>query len=110
MHNKISELLETLGIDVAFMEYDGNSSEYIIFSIYNDEDNDFNDDDNDSEIFYINITYWFKSKTNINKYKKIKKLMKDNNFIYEGNGKDLKDDGYFGKSLDFIYIHDKQEE
>lgn len=107
MHNKICGLLESLGIDVEFMEYEGNSLEYIIFNIYDDEDNDFNDDENDSEVFYINIVYWFKSKTNINKYRKIKKLMKENNFIYDG-GKDLKDDGYFGKSLDFIYIHDKQ--
>lgn len=106
MHNKTCELLETLGIDVAFMEYDGNSSEYIIFSIYDDEDNDFNDDTNDSEVFYINIVYWFKSKTkNINKYKKIKEIMKNNDFIYDG-GKDLKDDGYFGKSLDFIFTYD----
>ncbi len=107
MHNKICEILETLGIDIAFMEYEGKSKEYIIFSIYDDEDDDFNDDTNDSEVFYINITYWFKSKSNINKSVRIKELMKENDFIYNG-GKDLKDDGYFGKSLDFIFTYDKE--
>ena len=107
MHNKICEILETIGIDVSFMGYEGKSNEYVIFSIYDDEDEDFNDDTNDSEVFYINITYWFKSKSNINKYKRIKELMKENNFIYDGS-KDLKDDGYFGKSLDFIFTYDKE--
>ena len=107
MYNKIVEVLETLGIDIAFMEYEGNSDEYIIFSIYDDEDSDFNDDTNDSEVSYINITYWFKSKLNINKYKKIKDLMKNNDFIYDG-GKDLKDGSYYGKSLDFIFTEETE--
>lgn len=107
MHNKIVEVLETLGIDIAFMEYEGNSDEYITFSIYDDEDSDFNDDTNDSEVSYINITYWFKSKLNINKYKKIKELMKKNNFIYDG-GKDRKNGNYYGKSLDFIFTEEME--
>ena len=36
MHNKLVEILETLGIDIGFMEYEGNASEYIIFDIYNE--------------------------------------------------------------------------
>lgn len=107
MHNKIVEVLETLGIDIAFMEYEGNSDEYIIFSIYDDEDSDFHDDTNDSEVSYINISYWFKSKSNINKYKKIKELMKKNNFVYDG-GKDRKEGSYYGKSLDFIFTEEME--
>lgn len=102
MHSEIVEILETLGIDLAWQEYSGNASEYIIFSIYNDEDSDFYDDENLSEIYYITITYWFESKKNINTWKKIKELMKSKGFIYDG-GTDLKEKHLHGKSMDFIF-------
>lgn len=108
MHNKLVEVLETLGIDLGWQEYEGNNSEYIIFSIYDEGEDDFEDDENTSEVFYINITYWFKNKSNINKYKQIKSLMKNNGFIFDG-GKDLKQGSYYGKSLDFIYTKDTDE-
>lgn len=108
MHEILVELLETLGIDLGWQEYDGNSSEYIIFSIYNDEDEDFEDDDNSSEVYYITITYWFKDKSNINKWKKIKKLLKNNGFSYD-DGKDRKEGALFGRSMDFTYKLDTEE-
>ncbi len=101
MHNEIVEILEVLGIDLAWQEYSGNSNEYIIFSIYNDEDANYFDDESLTEIYYINITYWYESKKNINKWKEIKKLMKSKGFIYD-DGKDLKDKNLYGKSMDFI--------
>ena len=107
MHNKIVEVLETLGIDLAFMEYEGNSNEYIIFNIYNEESNNFADDDNLSDVYYIQINYWFKSLKNLNKYNKIKDLLKENGFMFDG-AKDLKDNGYYGKNMDFIYVNYKE--
>ena len=52
MHNKLVEILESLGIDIGFMEYEGNSSEYIIFDIYNELDSSFSDDENLSNILH----------------------------------------------------------
>lgn len=103
MHEKLVGILEKLGIDIAFMEYNDNSKEYIIFKIYNDIDSNFSDDINKSNTNYIEINYWFKDLKNIKKYKKIKKIMKENGFIFDG-GKDLKDDSYYGKNMDFIYV------
>ena len=108
MHNKIVEVLETLGIDLAFMEYEGNSNEYIIFNIYNEESNNFADDDNLSDVYYIQVNYWFKSLKNIKNYEKIKDLLKENGFMFDG-AKDLKDNGYYGKNMDFIYVNYKEE-
>ncbi|WP_312288158.1 hypothetical protein [Terrisporobacter sp.] len=105
----MAEILESLNIDVAFMEYEGNNSEYIIFSIYDEREEDFTDDKNDSEVFYIDIKYWFKDKTKINNYKKIKSLLKSEGFIFDG-AKDLKTNNYYGKSLDFIYEKNTEEE
>ena len=109
MHSKIIETLKPLGIDIDFMTYDGNSKEYIIFSIYDDEDSDFSDDSNESETFYINLSYWTKDKSKIKKYKGIKETMKASGFIYD-DGKDLKDKDYVGRSLDFIYVENEENE
>ena len=108
MHNKLVEVLETLGIDIAFMEYEGNASEYIIFDIYNEVDTDFSDDNSLSDTYYIQVNYWFKSLKNLDKYNKIKELLKNNGFIFDG-AKDVKDSGYYGKNMDFIYINYKEE-
>ena len=109
MHNKLVEILESLGIDIAFMEYEGNSKEYIIFDIYNEEDSNFSDDENLSNTYYIQVNYWFNSLKNINKYKEIKDLMKNNGFIFDG-AKDLRDKRYYGKNMDFIYVEYKESE
>ena len=109
MHNKLVEILETLGIDIGFMEYEGNAREYIVFDIYNELDTDFSDDNSLSDTYYIQVNYWFKSLKNIKNYEKIKDLLKENGFIFDG-AKDLKDNGYYGKNMDFIYVNYKKEE
>ena len=108
MHNKLVEILESLGIDIAFMEYEGNANEYIIFDIYNELDTDFSDDNSLSDTYYIQVNYWFKSLKNLDRYIKIKELLKENGFIFD-SAKDVKDSGYYGKNMDFIYISYKGE-
>ena len=108
MHSKLVEVLEALGIDVAFMEYEGNANEYIIFDIYNELDSNFSDDKNLSNTYYIQVNYWFKSLKNINKYNEIKELLKNNGFIFD-SAKDVKDSGYYGKNMDFIYLDFEKE-
>ena len=102
MHNKIVEILEELGIDIGFMEYSGNSDEYIVFNIFNEKDTGYSDDTNTYETYNIQINYWFKNLDNISKYKKIKEKMKSNGFFFD-SAEDLKDGKYFGKNMDFIY-------
>ena len=99
----IVQSLSSLGIDIAWQEYSGNSDEYIVFSIYNDKESDFYDDENTTETYYIAINYWYKSKKNIHKWKEIKELMKSYGFTYD-NGMDLKENLLYGKNMDFIYV------
>ena len=35
-------------------------------------------------------------------------LLKENGFMFDG-AKDLKDNGYYGKNMDFIYVNYKEE-
>lgn len=107
MHQILVNLLETFGIDIGWDELDNteNLKEYIVFSIYHDEDSNITTEGNLTETYYITVNYWYKDLDNINKYRKIKSLLKSNGFIYDG-GNDLKGDGVRGKSMDFIYILD----
>ena len=95
MHQILVDLLEQFGIDIGWEELDNTESldEYIVFSIYDDKDSN------------ITFNYWYKNLYNINKYRKIKSLLKENGFIYDG-GNDLKGEGVRGKSMDFIYVMD----
>lgn len=103
MHNKLVDALSPLGIDLAFIEYKGSSSEYIVFGIYNEQETDKYDDDNLSTTYYITLNYWYSDLSNIGKYKEIISLLKDNGYILDGIGPDLKNNGLYGKSIDFIY-------
>ena len=107
MHQILVDLLEQFGIDIGWEELDNTESldEYIVFSIYNDKDSNITTEGNISETYYINVTYWYMDLDNINKYRKIKSLLKENDFIYDG-GNDLKGEEVHGKSMDFIYVMD----
>lgn len=107
MHQILVALLEQLGIVLGWEELDNTESldEYIVFSIYDEEDSNITIDGNLTETYYITVNYWYKDLGNINKYRKIKSLLKENGFIYDG-GNDLKGEGVRGKSMDFIYVMD----
>lgn len=102
MHQIIVDILETLGIDLAYGEYTGDADEYIVFSIYHDNEDDFADNTNLSEVYYITVNYYFKSLKNIEKWKRIKDLLKENGLAYDG-GQDLLGLHIHGKNMDFIY-------
>ena len=107
MNQILVDLLEQFEITIGWEELDNTEAldEFIVFDIYNDEDTNITDEGNLTETYHITITYWYKNLDNINKYKKIKKLLKDNGFQYNG-GSDLKGDGVRGKNMDFIYTLD----
>lgn len=108
MRNMVNDILSILNIDVAFIEYNGNSKEYIVFGIYNEEETDKCDSNNKSETYYITINYWFSSLSNINKYKEIINLFKQYGFILDDIGPDMKSNNLYGKNLDFIYSKVKE--
>ena len=107
MHQILVDLLEQFGIDIGWEELDNTESldEYIVFSIYDDKDSNITTEGNLTETYYITVNYWYKNLDNINKYRKIKSLLKENGFIYDG-GNDLKGEGVRGKSMNFIYVMD----
>ena len=108
MHDIIVETLLPLDIELGFMKYEGNEKEYIIFSIYDEEESNLCDDDNLSQTYYIQVNYWFKSLQNIRKYEQIKNILKNKGFYYK-SGVDLVDKDFYCKSMDFIYVKFREE-
>ena len=109
MRQKIVDALTPLNIEVAWNKYDGDSDEYIIFSIYNSNINDECDNGHLSEVYYVTISYWFKSLSCLKKEKQIKKSMLTAGFAFDGS-KDLQDDKIQGISMDFIIEIPTEEE
>lgn len=109
MRQKIVDALTPLKIEVAWNKYDGDSDEYIIFSMYNSSINDECDDSHLSEVYYVTIGYWFKSLSCLKKEKQIKKSMLDAGFAFDGS-KDLQDGKMQGISMDFIIEISIEEE
>ena len=61
MRQKVVDALASLNIEVAWGSYEGQSDEYIIFSIYNNQINDECEDQYLSEVYYVTLTCWSKS-------------------------------------------------
>lgn len=104
MIDKLNELLETLEIDLGYMVYNGQSNNYIIFSVFNEKDIELFDDKKNATLYYITINHWF-DRNQIQlfrKYKEIKKLLKNNGFNFL-NSHDLTEGEMIGKSLDFTF-------
>lgn len=107
MHQMILETLSPLGIELAWGGYEGDASQYIIFSIYDEGETDSCDDVSLSEVYYITLSYWFKSPECLKNKEKIKKLMEASGFTFDG-AKDLYDKGINGINIDFILEKEKE--
>lgn len=101
MRQKIVDALTPLNIELTWGRYEGDADEYIIFSVYNNTINDECDNLHLSEVYYVTISYWFKSLSCLKKEKQIKKSMLDAGFAFDG-GQDLIDGNMKGISMDFI--------
>lgn len=104
MNKLIIQTLAPLGIPVAYMNYSGKETKYIMFKVYKDEDVNYSDDENDSERYYITLSYWYHQSEDYSQIDTIKQLLKTAGFNYDG-GQDLynAENGVYGKNLDFIY-------
>lgn len=106
---QLENILKELGIELAYQKYEGKSDEYLIFDVYDNKDSDYCDNTNLKELHYVTINYWHRSKSKIKNYSRIKKLLKNNGFFFDGMKTLSKTDGLYGKNLDFIYEGDVEE-
>ena len=105
INSKIIQALEPLNIPVYWMQYDGDDSEYIIFQTNSQNDIRFTDDTADAEQSDVGLIYWFNTPDGASKIDTLKELMKQNNFI-KISERDLYDDGYSGRTINFRYVKD----
>ncbi|MBS6502574.1 MAG: hypothetical protein KH415_13295 [Clostridium sp.] len=109
IHNFIEETLKDVGILVEHQTTETYEDKYIIYSIYSNTEFSNYDNENEEELYKINLSYYYKNKEDINLIKNIKDYMKKGGF-YFNDGKELrKEDNYFGYSLYFIYECIKEE-
>ena len=60
------------------------------FSIYNVTPTDFEDDDFTKELYLIQVDTWGTSKTEVDEqYRKVKRLLKNNEFIWKDSNRDF---------------------
>ena len=105
----IEAALKEVGILVEHLTTDTYDDKYVIYSIYSDTEFANYDNENEEEIYRINVSFYYKNKEDIKLIRKIKDCMKNSNF-YFNDGRELRKDGnYFGYSLYFIYECIKEE-
>ena len=108
INQKICDVLKVLNIPVIYYDTNQSKDKYIIFSVYNEIEINHSDDTKNSIEYSISINYWFKDPKDIGLYTEIKKILKENGFIFKSS-KDRKDGNYYGKNMDFIYVNYKGE-
>ncbi len=96
-------IFKGLGINSYYQECTNKSDNYVIFSIYKEQDTEIADNISNSTLYYVTINYWYdKSCKHLDKYKIIKEAMKSNGFKFDGCT-DLVGTTHFCKNIDFIY-------
>jgi hypothetical protein len=95
----IVSTLKPLNIPIAFMTYEGMEKNYIVFSVSDESETFFADDESDLEVYYVDLNYW---STNLQKQREIKELMKQNGFDFAGS-QDMYEPNRYGKKFRFIY-------
>lgn len=85
----ISSTLESLKMPVSYGWYDKDlNTAHITFLEFDNLENEYYDDENESEEHYIQVDLWTKELDDKNIVKSIKQLLKEKNFMYE-DGADL---------------------
>lgn len=109
INNLIETTLKKVGILVEHLTTDTYDDKYIIYSIYSDTEFANYDNENEEELYRINVKFYYKNKEDIKLIKKIKGCMKDSDFYFSGGEELRKEDNYFGYSIYFIYECIKEE-
>ena len=89
-------------IPAEFITYTGKSKTYITYTFTEDDPVLFSEDQETGSVAYIDIDI-FSDKNYLAIEKKIKEVMKENNFIRTGSSPDMfeKDTGLYHKTLEF---------
>lgn len=109
INNLIETTLKKVGTLVEHLTTDTYDDKYIIYSIYSNTEFANYDNENEEELYRINVKFYYKNKEDIKLIKKIKGCMKDSDFYFSDGEELRKEDNYFGYSLYFIYECIKEE-
>lgn len=102
INKKIMEIFKSLNINCFYQECPESSDFYAIYSVYNETDDDVLENESQSSVYYVTINYCYsKDCKSLDKYKLIKKAMKENGFKFDGI-KDIIGETHFIKNMDFI--------
>lgn len=104
MNKEIMTLIKSLNIPCYYQELSNSNKpdNYVLFSIYLENDVEVADNESKATTYYITLNYWYKKDCkDLDKYKTIKNLMKSNRFKFDSVN-DLKSETHFCKSIDFI--------
>lgn len=72
----IIDTLRPLGLDVRYRRYSGSNTTYITFFEINNSDDDYSENENETEVYSIQVDLW--SKDDVTKLKKeVKKILKN---------------------------------
>lgn len=97
------DIFKELDIKPYYQECTSKSDNYVVFSIYSEQDTEIADNVSKSTLYYVTINYWYdKSLKHLEGFKTIKETMKSHGFKYDGCT-DLTSATHFGKNIDFIY-------
>lgn len=112
MNEFIINILSKAGVPVKFREFAGDSEIYITFFNYHETENFFADDKCVMSKYYFQIDIWSKSKNYFAILKKVKKIMKDNEFKLDVTGPELyeTDTGIYHKPLRYEYCEYNEED
>ena len=97
----IEKTLEKVEMPVAFLKYEGNKKEYLIYT-HNGKPGMFADDDNEATVYEVSVTV-YSDKNYISLIELIISIMKKAGFIWTDSGEDMHDDetGLYYKVLYF---------
>lgn len=102
---KIENIITTkLNIKAYYQVANSECDEYIIFDIYSEQDEEFEDDINTKITYFVTLNYWHSGKDGLKKYTKIKEVFKKEGFFFDDlKTLKTKKENVFGKNYTFEY-------
>ena len=98
-------ITEKLDIKPCYQVAKGEDSEYIIYDIYLEQDEGFEDDINTEVIYFVTLNYWHTGKQGLKNYTKIKEAFKSEGFFFDDiTTLKSKKENVFGKNYTFKYL------
>lgn len=106
MIEDLLKALKELKIESQKGIYEGNEDQYIIYSIFNEIENDFLEDQNEQKKYSVTFNYYYKDPDLENYYLEIIKTLKKFNFELISAADVVLNSKMFCKNIDMEYIED----